>query len=292
MNLLKSLFIGSFIMLTLAVSGYAAWVLYRGADTWAWVGVLPTAAPFALLIGRIMMFQDLARTSGRLPWLSLLGAVGWGMAAWAGYRSGTDLAALGLATVDGLGVWLYTYWYSRNGRQGGQKIRVGALLPDFTVTDTDGRAVTSAQLTDKPAILLFYRGNWCPLCMAQIKELVGRYREISALGVRLALISPQPQDHTLALARKFGVDFDFLTDEGNAAARALGIEHPHGLPMGMQMLGYDSETVLPTLIITDPNGKVAWMDETDNYRVRPEPDVYLDLLRRYQVLPMPAGATA
>jgi peroxiredoxin len=290
MNLLKSLFISSFIMLAMAIVGYAAWMLYRGEQVLAWTGVLLSVGPFVLLIGRFMVLQDLARTSTRLSLLNLLSAAGCGMAGWAWYGEGADRLAPLLAAVNWLGFLLYAYWYSSNGRQPSRKIRVGAPLPGFIVKGTGGATVTSAQLTDKPAILLFYRGNWCPLCMAQIKELVGRYQEIGALGVRLALISPQPHGHTVALARKFGVDFDFLTDEGNAAARALGIEHPQGLPMGMQMLGYDSETVLPTVIITDRNGKVVWTDETDNYRVRPEPDVYLDLLRRYQVLPVTQGS--
>jgi hypothetical protein len=51
------------------------------------------------------------------------------------------------------------------------------------------------------------------------------------------------------------------------------------LPMGMQVLGYDSETVLPTVIITDKGGRILWVHETDNYRIRPEPEVYLAVLR-------------
>jgi hypothetical protein len=47
--------------------------------------------------------------------------------------------------------------------------------------------------------------------------------------------------------------------------------------MGMQMMGYDSETVLPTIIITGKDGKVIWTHETHNYRIRPEPEVYLEV---------------
>ena len=106
-------------------------------------------------------------------------------------------------------------------------------------------------------------------------------RQAEALGVRIALISPQPHNNTIELAKKFEVNFDFLTDEDNAAARILRIESENGIPMGMQMLGYNSETVLPTVIITDQTGKVIWTHETDNYRVRPEPDVFLEVLRRH-----------
>jgi hypothetical protein len=93
------------------------------------------------------------------------------------------------------------------------------------------------------------------------------------------LVAGQPHKFSIDLARKFDVNFDFLTDEGNRAARQLGIAQSYGVPMGMQVLGYDSETVLPTIVITDDNGRILWADETDNYRVRPDPDTYLRVIR-------------
>ncbi|MFO1228719.1 hypothetical protein [Roseateles sp.] len=36
-------------------------------------------------------------------------------------------------------------------------------------------------------------------------------------------------------------------------------------------MGYDSDTVMPTVVITAPGGRILWADETDNYRVLPEP---------------------
>jgi len=98
------------------------------------------------------------------------------------------------------------------------------------------------------------------------------------------MISPQTHKFTKGLAKKFDVSFDFLTDENNRAAQALGIASPNGLPMGMQVLGYDSDTVLPTVIITDTGGKILWVHETDNYRIRPEPETYLAVLRDNRVV--------
>jgi hypothetical protein len=49
-------------------------------------------------------------------------------------------------------------------------------------------------------------------------------------------------------------------------------------------LGYDSDTVMPTVIISDTGGRVLWTHETDNYRIRPEPDVYLAVLREMRIV--------
>jgi peroxiredoxin len=286
MNLLKSIFISHYMTLLMAIGGYAVWMLYQDGNPIAWSGAILTAGPLLMVITRLMLFKNVARTSAHFPLINFLAAIGVGLAVWAWYEQSASAVAPALALAGWFGFLLYAYWFSTyGGRQPSAKLKVGSTLPGFTVRNADGALVTSAQLTDKPAILIFFRGNWCPLCMAQIKELASRYQDISALGVRVALISPQPHSNTEALAKKFGVEFDFITDEGNAAARALSIAQAHGLPMGMQMMGYDSETVLPTVIITGKNGKVIWTHETDNYRIRPEPDVYLEVLRRHRVVP-------
>ncbi|MFZ3017929.1 MAG: peroxiredoxin-like family protein [Gallionella sp.] len=284
MNLIKSIFISSYMMAIMCIAGYAGWALYRGENQLAWGGVLLTVAPILTVIMRAMTLKNLARTSAHFPLINLLGVAGAALAGYIWVSTGTEGLVALLATAGWTTFLLYAYWFSTyDGRDVNAKLAVGATLPEFSVRNTAGAWVSSRSLTDKPAVFIFYRGNWCPFCMAQIKELAERYREIGALGVRIALIAPQPHDNTVALAQKFRLEasFEFLTDEDNAAARRLGIEHPNGLPAGMQMLGYDSDTVMPTVVITDRNGKILWTHETDNYRVRPEPDTYLEVLRRH-----------
>ncbi|MCX7172488.1 MAG: peroxiredoxin-like family protein [Proteobacteria bacterium] len=285
MNMLKSIFISNYMMLLMGVAGYAGWMLYQSENPVAWGGVVLTTGPLLAIITWLMMLKNTARTSAHFPLPNFLGAIGVGLAAWAWLGQGTSVVAPILAVSAWLGFLLYAYWFSTfGGRQPSARLKVGAALPHFVLKNASGASVTSAQLTDKPAILIFFRGNWCPLCMAQIKELAARYRDLGALGVRVALISPQPHDNTIELAKKYAVDFDFLTDTGNVAARALAIENLNGTPMGMQMFGYDDDTVLPTVIITGRDGKVLWTHQTDNYRIRPEPDTYLEILRRHHLV--------
>lgn len=64
--------------------------------------------------------------------------------------------------------------------------------------------------------------------------------------------------------------------------RKLGILHENGLPLGFEVLGYEKDTVLPTLLITDAKGKIIYSDQTDNYRVRLEPDTFLSAVEQYR----------
>lgn len=279
MNTLKSFYVTVYMVVATSVTVVAVQMLLATQDYLTWGGVLLVYAPFVVVISWLMIFRNVPRTSARLPVLIVMGLIGV-IASVRGYSLGGGGTAPVLAALGFLGFLVYDYWYSSFRRGHSQALEVGRPIPDVELTGTRGNTVTSASLTDKPTVWIFYRGNWCPLCMAQIREIADEYRQLEELGVRVALISPQPHRFTKNLAKKFHVPFDFLTDTGNRAAEELGIAHRNGLPVGMQAFGYASDTVLPTVIITARGGEILWVHETDNYRIRPEPDTYLGVLRR------------
>jgi peroxiredoxin len=114
--------------------------------------------------------------------------------------------------------------------------------------------------------------------MAQVKEIASQYRELEARGVEIFLISRQPAANTRSLARRFDAPIRFCVDEDGQLARRLGIEHIGGVPFLMEPLGYDADSLLPTVVISDPDGTIIFADLTDNYRVRPEPSTFLAAL--------------
>ena len=175
--------------------------------------------------------------------------------------------------------WIsYLKWYSVFNKRDKAIIKVGGKLPQFQLEDSEKERVLSESFLGNYTIYIFYRGNWCPLCMAQIKEVVAEYKELEKRNISMVLISPQPHNYTKSLADKHKVPFHFLTDVKSTAAKRLGIHHNAGIPAGFQALGYDSDTVLPTVIITNPDSTIIFADLTDNYRVRPEPKVFLDII--------------
>ena len=180
--------------------------------------------------------------------------------------------------------WIaYIKWYSIfEKRDDNAILKIGNQLPELELEDIDMNKVYTSSFIGQPAIFLFYRGNWCPLCMAQIKEIAGQYKELEQRGVHIVLISPQPHAHSKSLAKKFNLNFKFLVDKGNIAAKKLHILAKNSLPLGFQIFGYDSDTVMPTVLITDQKGTLIFSDLTDNYRVRPEPETFIKILNNYQ----------
>lgn len=284
-NQLKSLFISAYLTLMALISVYAVLSWVTGGQALAWLGVLLASLPMLGRIAAMMVLKNTARTSGRFPLINGLGAAGVATTVLARLATGGPLAAMLLAALSWLGFLTYAYWYSSfGGRAGSSALNMGHRLPTVTFRNLEGAEVSSTDLIGQTTVFLFYRGNWCPLCMAQIKEIAAQYRQLADLGVRVALVSPQPATHSVALARQHAVPFEFLSDPGCQAAKALGIMDEGGLPAGMQMFGYDSDTVLPTMLVTNRAGELVWKDETDNYRVRPEPQTLMDVLRRQQLV--------
>lgn len=278
-NRLKSQFVLAYTALTGLIALGAITALVVGGMDYGWLGALLTVLPFIGLYIRVVKARKITRTSRYLPLLAAISLAGLGVSAW-DYSQGAldDWLPLLAAALGALGFLLYDFWYSSFGRRVSDRLVVGQPLPDFSVEDTDGQPVASAALLGQPTLFMFYRGNWCPFCMGQVREIAEQYRALHERGVSVAFISPQPTALTERVARIFDIPYRFLVDRDLAAARTLGIAHEHGVPAGPLVREYGRDTVLPTVVITDPDGTVLFTDQTDNYRVRPDPGVFFRVL--------------
>ena len=281
---LKSLFIFPAVGVTVVLffaSVYGA--VFGGTETTAWIGAAVASLPLPI-IAAYLVYSGTERTSENLPLALLVAADGVLVATWQQFIEGASgWGPTGVASASAILLLMYVFWYSRFGRFDSAQLMVGSKLPEFTLRDIDGTGFESASLLGSPAVILFYRGNWCPICMAQIRELAGRSDDMEALGITVCLVSPQPGEMTRELADDHDVPFRFLIDEGNAVAEQLNIAVKNGVPAGLRG-GYPPDTVMPTLVMTNHKGTILFSDQTDNYRVRPEPDVFLAILRRTGVV--------
>lgn len=275
--LLKSLFIGTYPVVAVLMLALP-FVIGVQIPIWLLVLSLIASLVFPLFLGNLFLYKT-ARTSENLTFLFTVPAL---MIATA-FTGALILALpvlelimpLSIMTTALIGNLTYVFWYSRFGREKSTLLEVGKRLPDFSLKDAAGNVVSSKEIGSQASLIMFYRGNWCPLCMAQIKEVAAQYRELESRGINIYMVSPQSEGHTKGLADRFDVNMNFLIDEDSKAADSLQIKAENGLPMGLQALGYDSDTVMPTVIMTNKEGVIIFADLTDNYRVRPEPEDFL-----------------
>ena len=162
-------------------------------------------------------------------------------------------------------------------------VTVGDTLEPFTLSDATGKPVTLDQLVEAgPAVIVFYRGGWCPYCNLALRtyqhELLP---ELGAFGARLVAISPQSPDQSLSTAEKAGLDFTVLSDPASRVARRVGIAFQQAddvldaqrkLGLDLAQVNAEGSTALPrpTVLIVDEDRTVRFVDVQPDYTARTE----------------------
>ncbi len=107
---------------------------------------------------------------------------------------------------------------------------VGDTLPSFTVYDVNGDAVAfDAETMAEPALIITFRGGWCPYCNLHLSELRNVVPEISEMGVNVVFFSgDRPEILYSSLMEETqddidGLDYTIYSDADADAAKALGI---------------------------------------------------------------------
>ena len=265
---LKSLFIGFYPVMSL-IGIIFALRLFNSDYFFSGLGLILLSSAMLLFLG-VLFLTNTARTDANLNAYTIINIIGVLVLVFGVSKEHPGWTA-SLGFVLFVFWFLYIKWYSIFKERSNTILKKGQILPVMLFEDEHQNKISSKSLINKKSIWLFYRGNWCPLCMAQIKELVDDYKALEEKGIQTILISPQPHKETQKLADKFKVNFKFLVDKDNVVAKQLQIFSKNGLPTGLQVLGYDSDTVMPTVILSDEQGKIIHSDLTSNYRVRPEP---------------------
>lgn len=114
-------------------------------------------------------------------------------------------------------------------------LQVGQAAPHFNVQDMAGQAYSfDPQQLERPALLITFRGGWCPYCNMHLSELHTVIPEIAAMGVDVLFLSgdrPELLFRSLKLETQSaidGLDYTILSDADAQAAIALGVAFEAG----------------------------------------------------------------
>jgi peroxiredoxin len=162
-------------------------------------------------------------------------------------------------------------------------LKVGDVLEPFALDDAMGATVTLDQLVETgPAVIVFYRGGWCPYCNLALRtyqrELLP---ELAAFSARLVAISPQSADESLSTAEKAGLEFTVLSDPASRLAQRIGISFQQAdevlaaqrkLGLDLAQVNADGSVNLPrpTVLIVDRDRTVRFVDIQPDYTARTE----------------------
>jgi peroxiredoxin len=172
-------------------------------------------------------------------------------------------------------------------------LTVGSLAPEFSLPDNNGRKVRSADLLALgPLIINFFRGRWCPYCMAELMAWQSAYPAVRGRGALLIAISPQTVHQNDLLLQQHPLPFPVLCDEGSAVASSFGLtysvpayhqKHLRSILVNLPFMNGDPSWQLPlaATYAVRADGTVAFAEAHADFRVRPEPE---DVLASLEVL--------
>src|ERR1700761_1076900 len=174
-------------------------------------------------------------------------------------------------------------------------LTAGAVMPDGDLLDVDGAPTSLTRLrADKPAVIVFYRGAWCPYCNIALRTYQAELAPaLEDRGYAMIAVSPQKPDVSLTAAETNQLTYTVVSDPGNQLASALGIltapsaeaaaaQQKLGLDLAEHNADGGLTLPMPTTVVVDANGVIRWIDVHPNYTTRSEvPDILaaVDLVR-------------
>ena len=167
-----------------------------------------------------------------------------------------------------------------------QPLQAGQNAPLFTVRTVDNEAfVFDPRNLERPAVLITFRGGWCPFCNMHLSELKDVVAEIDSLGVDVLFLSgDRPELLYQSLSRETqediaGLNYTILSDADAQAAIALGIAFKASQQTIDRRLekqqDIDDSSMLrhgvlpvPAVFAVGTDGVIAFTFADPNYKVR------------------------
>jgi peroxiredoxin len=169
-------------------------------------------------------------------------------------------------------------------------LAAGDVAPEFELPDNNGRRVRSSDLLALgPVVVNFFRGRWCPYCMAELTAWRDAYPTVRARGALLVAISPQTVHQNDLLMQQHPLPFPVLSDEGSAVAESFGLsytvpayhqKHLRSILVNLPFMNGDPSwrLLLPATYVIRPDRNIAFAQGYADFRVRPEPEDVLAAL--------------
>ena len=165
-------------------------------------------------------------------------------------------------------------------------ILIGETLPNGNFQNIEGEYIQlKAILEEKPTILVFYRGGWCPYCNVQLSGLVEIEEDILELGYQIVAISPDDYKNLQSTIENNSTKYKLLSDPNGEFIQEIGIAFKTSSSLKEYIIGKgqkgktSSVMPAPTVMIVDKKGVIKFEYINPNYKERISGDMLLSVLK-------------
>ena len=170
-------------------------------------------------------------------------------------------------------------------------LKVGDSIPDVTLRTEENKEVSLQKLvSEKPTVLIFYRGGWCPYCNRHLQSLVGIEDDVNKAGAQLLAISMDQPSKLRETPNRDKLGYRLFSDSDANAVKAFGIafkvdeatvEKYKGYGINLDAASGNDHHILPypAVFIVSTNGVIRFTHVNPDYKVRLEPAKILEAVR-------------
>lgn len=94
-----------------------------------------------------------------------------------------------------------------------QGLSSGDKAPNFITEDVNGKGIELNSLIEKgKVVVLFYRGQWCPVCEKHLSAFQEEVSQILDKGASVIAVTPETIDNAKVMMGKTGMTFSVIAD--------------------------------------------------------------------------------
>jgi peroxiredoxin len=155
-------------------------------------------------------------------------------------------------------------------------VTVGGPVLDFVASDDTGRPFALASLQGRPFLLKFFRGHWCPYCVAELRRWEELRPELEARGVEIVTVCADTAEQIRRGRARHGLRALMVPDPDLAITDRYNLRNPKNFAL---KTGVIVPLPIPTTILVDAAGTVRWIDQATDYMRRSAPERVLAAIR-------------
>lgn len=164
---------------------------------------------------------------------------------------------------------------------------IGEKIPEISITAINGEVKNLTDvIAEKPTVLLFYRGGWCPYCNAHLSAVGELSEEIQKLNYQVIAVSPDSPEKLRESMEEQKLDYSLFSDADGALIQAMGLafKSPDNYTSMLENFSSGSNPGLlpvPALFILDTEGTILFEYISPDYKNRIEAPLLMEVLKFY-----------
>lgn len=170
-------------------------------------------------------------------------------------------------------------------------LKGGDPIPNVALKTDTGETVSLQKLvSEKPSVLIFYRGGWCPYCTWHLQGLAEIEKDLLAAGYQLIAISTDQPSKLREKPDLQKLNYTLLSDSSMDAAKGFGIafevdaatrEKYKGYGIDLEAASGQTHHLLPhpSVYVVGADGVIRFAYVNKDYKVRLEPEKILEAAR-------------